>query len=598
MEYNNHTKEAQAKERVSNATRRNWERLNASSEGRLQARANKTLSQKRFVPVERVRHGATTAWVETFVAFLLSSGIAIESALYALIVHAFKKHGIDSQKNVRDFLAEYAQYASLKVVEVLSACALPEDEFDIFGTIYQSYLSEGVKNEQGSYYTPEDIVKAMVSDWKVREGQYFLDPACGCGAFLLTVDSENPEHLFGMDTDPIAVMLAKANLLLRYCGIEFTPRIVVGNFLTEREKVKRLYEETHGFHYIATNPPWGTQGGDGRTVEEIASGEASSAFYVQAAKLLADEGEVNLLLPVSLLNVRTHRDFRSYVLNHLGLEEIRVFANLFRNVVTKFAYVKASKRAPQPWVSYVEEGVRTTVARESFLQTEGLVFNRIVDLDQEILGAIRQKGNLTLAESGWALGVVTGDNKRKLHDRPLIGEEPIYTGKEVTRYCLLPARKYIRFDRSQLQQAAKDCYYRAPEKLVYKFIGRKLTFAYDDSASLVLNSANILIPKIPGLSIKAVLALLNSSIYQYLYITLFNEIKVLKKNLMELPFPQLTKKENKQLTALVDAVLVSRSSDDAAVQTWLQTFYGLNDRQMEHIQQVVHGKDRAVNCYE
>lgn len=98
-------------------------------------------------------------------------------------------------------------------------------------------------------------------------------------------------------------------------------------------------------------------------MEEIASGETSSAFYVHAAKLLADGGEINLLLPVSLLNVPTHRDFRSYVLNHLGQEEIRVFANLFRNVVTKFAYVKAAKRVPQPRVSYVEEGARTTVAR-------------------------------------------------------------------------------------------------------------------------------------------------------------------------------------------------------------------------------------------
>lgn len=579
---------------MSEATRRNWVRLNASSEGRLQARANKTLSQKRFVPVERVRHGATTAWVETFVAFLLSSGISIESALYALIARALEEHGIDRQKNVRAFLAEHARYASPKVVEALSAYALPEDEFDILGTIYQSYLAEGVKNEQGSYYTPEDIVKEMLSGWKVREDQTFLDPACGSGAFMLTVDSENPEHLFGMDTDPVAVMLAKANLLLRYRGIEFTPRIFVGNFLTDGEKVKRLFEQPQGFDYIATNPPWGTQGGDGRAVEEIASGEASAAFYVQAAKLLADEGEINLLLPVSLLNVRTHRDFRSYVLNHLGLEEIRVFANLFRNVVTKFAYVKAAKWAPRPWVSYVEEGVRTTVARESFLQTEGLFFNRIVDLDREILAVIRQKGNRTLTESDWALGVVTGDNKGKLHDRLMVGEEPIYTGKEVVRYRLLPARKYIRFDRSQLQQAARDCYYRAPEKLVYKFIGRKLTFAYDDSASLVLNSANILIPKIPGLSIKAVLGLLNSPIYQYLYIILFNEIKILKKNLMELPFPHLTEKENERLTALVDAVLASPSSDDTAVQAWLQTFYGLSDRQIAHIQQVVHGKDRAV----
>lgn len=39
-------------------------------------------------------------------------------------------------------------------------------------------------------------------------------------------------------------------------------------------------------------------------------------------------------------------------------------------------------------------------------------------------------------------------------------------------------------------------------------------FAYDDTSSLFLNSANILIPNIPGMSTKTVLAFLNSSLYR------------------------------------------------------------------------------------
>ena len=96
--------------------------------------------------------------------------------------------------------------------------------------------------------------------------------------------------------------------------------------------------------------------------------------------------------------------------------------------------------------------------------------------------------------------------------------EKIYTGKEIKPYFLEQARHYIFYQRQALQQTAKEEYYRAKEKLVYKFISKKLVFAYDNTGSLFLNSANILIPSIPNMSIKTVMAFLNTPLYQFLYI--------------------------------------------------------------------------------
>lgn len=80
-------------------------------------------------------------------------------------------------------------------------------------------------------------------------------------------------------------------------------------------------------------------------------------------------------------------------------------------------------------------------------------------------------------------------------------------------------------------------------------------FAYDDSSSLFLNSANILIPNIPGMSTKTVLDFLNSSLYQFLYEKLFGELKVLKGNLSELPFPKIDSKTNNELSLMVDEII-------------------------------------------
>lgn len=174
-----------------------------------------------------------------------------------------------------------------------------------------------------------------------------------------------------------------------------------------------------------------------------------------------------------------------------------------------------------------------------------MVINVLSSEDIKILEKVKSLGKYNLGQSDWALGVVTGDNKNKLKKNYSVGYEKIYTGKEILPYRLKTPTNYILYDRKQLQQVAKDEYYRAKEKLVYKFISNKLVFAYDDSGSLFLNSANILIPNIPNMSVKTVLAFLNSELYQYMYIVLFSEIKVLKGNLIELPFPQISSEMDK-----------------------------------------------------
>ena len=47
----------------------------------------------------------------------------------------------------------------------------------------------------------------MVENLDFSNGQTFLDPCCGSGAFLLTIDNVKPSQLFGIDIDPIAVFI-------------------------------------------------------------------------------------------------------------------------------------------------------------------------------------------------------------------------------------------------------------------------------------------------------------------------------------------------------------------------------------------------------
>ena len=89
------------------------------------------------------------------------------------------------------------------------------------------------------------------------------------------------------------------------------------------------------------------------------------------------------------------------------------------------------------------------------------------------------------------MGIVTGNNRDLLQPVQCVDFEPIYRGRDVEYFKLAKPQAYIRFEPSQFQQCANENLYRAPEKLIYRFISKRLVFVHDTQQVLTLNSANI-----------------------------------------------------------------------------------------------------------
>ena len=155
----------------------------------------------------------------------------------------------------------------------------------------------------------------------------------------------------------------------------------------------------------------------------------------------------------------------------------------------------------------------------------------------------------------WALGIVTGDNKKYISKKNINGMEPIYKGSDVNPYRLSAPNSYIAFQPELFQQVAPEYKYRASEKLIYRFISNKLVFAYDMDGSLTLNSANILLPHMKEYPAKLILGLLNSKLYQFIYSKKFDTHKVLKGDIGSLPFPIMSKDEQEKIVSLVDEAI-------------------------------------------
>ena len=570
---------------ISDATLRNWEKLNTGTNGRLTTRANKRKSKKRVLPMEYISNKDNIAFIQNTLDYIDENSIDIMSAILSLGISLLKKANIYNHRHVKTTLEEYA---SIAVIDELVSSNLPTNEFDILGLIYQSYLQEGKKNIIGSYYTPQKIVYNMTKDFDLSNGALFFDPCCGSGAFLLTVSANEPNQIFGVDKDKVAVLISKINLLLKYKDKEFFPQVYCIDFLMDRSIMQQhpIFEKK--FDYIATNPPWGAVNSKSN-IYAITSKETFSYFFVKAFEQLKENGTIKFLFPEAILNVKVHKDIRQFILDHAGLVSITIYDDRFSGVTTKYIDIECGNGAYKNSFNVYTGSKKRTVEMKTVQETENLVFNLLSDYDLSIIKLVKSMGKYSLQNSIWALGIVTGDNKSKLFSEYHDGMERIYTGKEIQPYVLRPAKNYILYDRANLQQVAKEEIYRAPEKLVYKFISNKLVFAYDNSASLFLNSANILIPNIPSMSSKSVMAFLNSSLFQFMYIKLFGEVKILKGNLIELPFPELSTTDNAKITSLVDELLGGNSAKREEIENYIFSFYGLTNEQITHVRIIVNG---------
>jgi type I restriction-modification system DNA methylase subunit len=102
---------------------------------------------------------------------------------------------------------------------------------DIFKEIYQEIVKRGDRHRIGEYYTPEWLAELTLNEAVCamdpkHERKTFsaLDPACGSGTFLTNVIAmlkkngcsleEIVDNVYGIDLNPLAVAIARANYLL------------------------------------------------------------------------------------------------------------------------------------------------------------------------------------------------------------------------------------------------------------------------------------------------------------------------------------------------------------------------------------------------
>ena len=442
---------------------------------------------------------------------------------------------------------------------------------DILGLIYLSCKNMGSRKARGSYYTPTKVVKKLISHLDIEHIGKVLDPCCGTGNFLLQLPERvDLADIYGTDTDAVSICIARLNMALKYPDAdveEICEHITEKNFLTE-------YDRT-GFDTIIGNPPWGYAfSNEDKAVLKAryatASGrntESYDVFIERALEILVPDGTLAFVLPEAVLNVKAHMRIRTILLQGSSVKSLTFLGDMFDGVQCPCILLQlvATGKPLSTAGMMIEDRTRTfIIAMERTVVPENFSF-RMTDEEYRVLEKIKNSIPVCyLADhADFALGIVTGNNKKFLSAEKTEHSEMVLKGTDICKYHINPAKQYLRFEPEQFQQVAPLEIYRAPEKLLYRFISNQLVVAYDDRQMLSLNSCNIVIPKIEGMQIKYILAMLNSSVSQFVYQKEFHSIKVLRAHMEHIPIPRVGKAIQNEIIAMTEPLICGMGKEAA-----------------------------------
>lgn len=477
---------------------------------------------------------------------------------------------------------------------------------DVLGLLYISCKNIGNRKATGSYYTPTKIVKNLIDKLSLQEPKKILDPCCGTGNFLLQLPNHvSFDSVYGNDIDTASVRIARLNMALKYN----VPITKIYEHITESDYL--INYANGNFQYIIGNPPWGYEFSEDeksnlRTIYKSTSGkhiESYNVFIEQALNHLANNGHIAYVLPEAILNVKAHTDIRKIILENCSIKNLDFLGNAFDGVQCPCIILdlQCTHSALTTLGMHVNTGNRSFIINtERKVSSEYFSFTT-TDAEYSVMNKIKTISNASflLGNADFALGIVTGNNKKYISDKKTDDNEMVLKGADIRKYHFNPTTNYITFKPESFQQIAPTKIYRAQEKLLYRFISSQLVFAYDDKQTLSLNSCNIVIPRIPGIKMKYVLAILNSRIAQFIYKKDFNSVKVLRSHIESIPIPTVDDATQAEIITLTEKLISGLGITEAEklydkLDILVAKVFNLDSNEFELIKKAVDGENKFL----
>jgi len=223
---------------------------------------------------------------------------------------------IDTERNFLDVLD--------KVDEITAEAVDPTHVFTLSQVYEGLLLKMGEKgNDGGQFFTPREVIRAMVRVITPKPDESVYDPGCGTGGFLAQsfeyiqgqlgdkataaqLEALKESTFWGREKENLVYPVALANLVLH--GID-KPNLWHGNTLTGQETYGGLFDGAPPlFDVVLTNPPFGgKEGKEAQTNFDYKTSSTQVLFLQHVIRSLTEDGRCGIVLDEGLL-FRTNQD--------------------------------------------------------------------------------------------------------------------------------------------------------------------------------------------------------------------------------------------------------------------------------------------------
>ena len=278
------------------------------------------------------------------------------------VMDAVDETRLDTERNFLDVID--------RIHEIRLEYTDPQHVFLLSQAYEGLLLRMGEKNNDGGqFFTPREIIRAVVRTIAPRLGETVYDPACGTGGFLAQAYEHMKEQLetgeeletlgrsfYGREKDNQAYPIALANLVLH--GID-QPHIWHGNTLTMSESYGGLFKGAPDlFDVILMNPPFGgKEGVDAQTRYTFKTSSTQALFLQEVVNSLKAGGRAGIVVDEGLLfrtNETAFVQTKTKLLDECDLWCIvslpaGVFTQAGAGVKTNLLFFTKGKRTERVW---------------------------------------------------------------------------------------------------------------------------------------------------------------------------------------------------------------------------------------------------------
>ncbi|MBA2719955.1 MAG: N-6 DNA methylase [Chloroflexi bacterium] len=238
------------------------------------------------------------------------SGATIRQRVISQVVSAVDKVDVDTERNLLDILDR---------VDDIHLEAVDQTHLFTLSQAYEGLLQKmGEKNNDGGqFFTPREVIRAIVRAVDPKVGETVYDPGCGTGGFLAQAfewmraglgAGATAEQLrmlredtfFGREKADLVYPIALANLVLH--GIDH-PHIWHGNTLTSQTTYDGLFTGAPSLYdVVLMNPPFGgKEGKEAQTNFAYKTGATQVLFLQHVVDSLKSGGRCGMVIDEGVL---------------------------------------------------------------------------------------------------------------------------------------------------------------------------------------------------------------------------------------------------------------------------------------------------------